>query len=121
MRCVVPARELRFTLWPAVVCVLLFLFSSSLSAGLPFFFSAGFEAGPSVSNLTTKRLTLLLASATGIVLICGIDWSGTGTSGGGVCLGENRRRGSGFGLIGRRWLCGLSARLRMRSQHPQLH
>jgi hypothetical protein len=112
VRCVVPAREWRFNLWPAVVCVLLFLFSSLLSAGLPFFFSAGFQAGPSVRNLTAKLLTLLLASATGIVLICGIDWSGTGTSGGELCLRENRRRGCGFGLIGRRWLCGLSA------QHP---
>jgi hypothetical protein len=103
MRCVAPARELRFNLWPAVVCVFLFLFSSLFSVGLPFFFSAGFRAGPSGRNLTTRLLTLLLASATGIVLICGIGWSGTGTSGGELCLGENRQRVCGFGLINRRW------------------
>ena len=39
--------------------------------------------------------------------------AGTGTSGGGVCLRENRRRGCGFGLTGRRWRCGRSARLRI--------
>jgi len=120
MRCVVPAREWRFNLWPAVVCVLLLLFSSLSSVGLRFFFSVGFQAGPSVRNLTATLLTLLLAGATGIVLICGIDWSGTGISGAGVCLGENRRRGCGFGLIGRRWRCGQSARLGMRNQHPQV-
>jgi hypothetical protein len=120
MRCVAPAQELRFNLWPAVVCVFLFLFSSLFSVGLPFFFSAGFRAGPSARNLTAKLLTLLLASATGTVHICGIDWTGTGTSGGGMCLGGNRPRGCGFGLINRRWRCGLSARLGMRRQHPQV-
>jgi hypothetical protein len=34
----------------------------------------------------------------GTVRICGIDWTGTGTSGIEVCFGENRRRGCGFGL-----------------------
>jgi len=120
MRCVAPAQELRFNLWPAVVCVLLFLFSSLFSVGLPFFFSAGFRAEPSGRNLTAKLLTLLLASATGTVHICGIDWTGTGTSGGELCLGGNRQRGCGFGLTNRRWRCGFSARLRMRSQHPQV-
>ena len=120
MRCVPPARELRFNLWPAVVCVLPFLFSSLSSVGLRFFFSVGFQAGPWVRNLTANLLTLLLASAMGIVRICGIGWTGTGTSGGGVCLGKNRRRGCGFGLIARRWRCGQSAQLRMRGQHPQM-
>jgi hypothetical protein len=112
MRCVAPAQELRFNLWPAVVCVLPFLFSSLFSVGLPFFSSAGVQAGHSVRSLTAKRLTLLLASATGIVRICGIAWTGTGTGGAELCLRENRRRGCGFGLIGRRWRCGQSA------QHP---
>ena len=120
VRRVVPTREWRFNLWPAVVCVLLLLFSSLSSVGLPFFFSAGFQAGPSVRNLTAKLLTLLLASATGIVLICGIAWTGTGTSAGELRLGENRPRGCGFGLIGRRWRCGPSVRLRMRVLHPQM-
>jgi hypothetical protein len=110
MRCVSPARELRFNLWSAVVCVFLFLFSWLFSVGLPFFFSAGFRAAPSGRNLTAKLLTLLLASATGTVRICGIDWTGTGTSGGELCLGENRRRGCGFGLTNRRLRCGQSAR-----------
>src|SRR6266849_3408261 len=121
VRRVVPTREWRFNLWPAVVCVLLFLFSSLSSAGLPFFFSAGFQAGPSVRNLTAKLLTLLLAGATGIVLICGIGWTGTGTSAGELRLRGNRQRGCGFGLTNRRWRCGLSARPRMPSQHPQKH
>jgi hypothetical protein len=87
MRCVEPARELHFNLWPAVVRAFLFLFSSLFSEGLPFFLSAGFPAGPSVKNLTIKLLTLPLASAMGIVRICGIDWSGTGISGGELYLG----------------------------------
>ncbi len=120
VRRVVPTREWRFNLWPAVVCVLLLLFSSLSSVGLPFFFSAGFQPGPSARNLTAKLLTLLLASATGIVLICGIAWTGTGTSAGELRLGENRPRGCGFGLTNRRWLCGQRARPRMRSQPPQL-
>ena len=112
MRCVAPAPELRFNLWPAVVCVLLVLSSSLFSSRLWFFLSAGFWAALSVRNLTAKQSTRLLATTLAIVLICGIDWSGTGTSGGGVPLAGNRRRGGGFELTSRRWRCGLGA------QHP---
>jgi len=123
-RCVAPAQEWCFNLWPAVVCVLLVLFSSVSSSRLSFFFSAEFSAAgswaaPSVRSLTRKH-TPLLKSAAGIVRICGIECTGTGTSGGGLWLGENRRRDFGFGLTGRRWRCGLRGRLRLHILHLHL-
>jgi hypothetical protein len=122
-RCVAPAQEWCFNLLPAEVCG---LFVSS-SSWLSFFSSAaGSWAAPSGRSLARKPLPYCLLqraakravkSAAGIVRICGIVCTGTGTSGGGPCLGENRRRGCAFGLTGRRWRCGLRAQLRLQIQH----
>jgi len=126
VRRVALARQWRFHLWPAVVHVLLVLFSSPFSSPLSFFFSAAFSSLPlSVKNLAIKcraHLPLRRAakSAPGIVLTCGTIRTGTGTSGDGVCPERNRRRGCGFGLINRRWRCERSARLRMpHTRSPQ--
>ena len=106
VRCVAPAQEWRFNLWSArglrsSLLVFLGVFSASL-----FFLAADLQAAPLVRNRTRDQRTLLPAGAREIVRICGIAWTGTGTSAGGLCLQGNRRRGCGFGLIGRRWRCG---------------
>ena len=118
VRCVAPAQEWRFNLWSAVVCGLLFLFSLASSPRSLFFLAADLQAAPSVRNRTRNQRTLRLAGAREIVRICGIAWTGTGTSAGGLYLQGNRRRGCGFGLIGRRWRCGLSARLHSNPRRP---
>jgi len=133
-RCLAPAQKWYFNLWPAVVCVLLVLFSSLSSSRLSFFSSAEFSAAgswaaPSVRSLARKLRPRRLSqraskraakravkSAAGLALIWALICTGTGTSGGGLCLGENRRRGCGFGLISRRWQCGRRAWL-----HLHLH
>ena len=104
--------------WCAFFC---FYFLRYLRWRFGFSFQLVFRQEPSVRNLTAKLLTLLLASATGIVRICEIAWTGTGTSG-----GELLPRGeSAAGLRFRAYQAedgdaGSARGWRTRSQHPQV-
>ena len=114
MRCVAPAQT-SVSIYGLPWCALFsFCFFRYLRWRFAFFFSAGFRAGPSVRNLTAKLLTLLLASATGIVRICGIDWTGTGTE-----RGRSVPRGeSAAGLRFRAYRQKMAMRAGARLTHP---
>ena len=122
MRCVQPAPDGVSKLWLAAACVLCSPFTSLSSSWFLFFFSADVWTLHSLKRLPGKIPWFLSRSmnrAAGIfpilivlIPIFGIDCTGTGATGDGVCLRGNLPRGFGFGLTGKRWRCGLGTRLR---------